>query len=159
MSKIKFKNFNYDSAASLLIIALGLATVFASNQYRIGSLASMGPGYFPLILGLALLLVGLLMAANRQSFKPVTVANTKSQLGQKPYRCVACILTGVLVFVFSVDYIGFAVAAFLLVFISALGDRNNSWRSAFVLALLIAAATTFVFAYVLNMQFDIFYSA
>src|ERR1700680_1404751 len=47
-----------DLLCGVLFVALGAATLFYARQYPLGSLTDMGPGYFPTILGAALVIFG-----------------------------------------------------------------------------------------------------
>ncbi|GAB4217694.1 MAG: tripartite tricarboxylate transporter TctB family protein [Rhodoferax sp.] len=51
-----------DLAAGLLFCGVGLAFAWGAGAYTVGSSASMGPGYFPRVLGLLLAVVGLVIA-------------------------------------------------------------------------------------------------
>ncbi|OYV48085.1 MAG: hypothetical protein B7X10_03605, partial [Burkholderiales bacterium 21-58-4] len=55
-------NINKDYYGGVLMIILGLGTVFKSFGYHIGSLAHMGPGYFPAAIGVLLTITGVLIA-------------------------------------------------------------------------------------------------
>src|SRR5699024_978149 len=44
-----------------LMLIIGLATAIGSLQYDVRSLVRMGSGYFPLLLGVALIIIALLM--------------------------------------------------------------------------------------------------
>ena len=57
----KFKKDYYGGA---LLIVVGLAAVYAGVGYRVGELAHMGPGFFPVALGALLALTGLLIAVS-----------------------------------------------------------------------------------------------
>jgi hypothetical protein len=47
-----------DFFAGLIFIAFGLAAIIIGSNYSLGSAARMGPGYFPRILGILLLVLG-----------------------------------------------------------------------------------------------------
>src|SRR5690242_21755229 len=47
-----------DFFAGALFIAIGIATILLSTRYTLGSAARMGPGYFPRILGILLIVLG-----------------------------------------------------------------------------------------------------
>ena len=56
-----------DFFAGLLYFAIGVAFAWGATNYNIGDGARMGPGYFPLLLGIVLavlLLIGLSWALN-----------------------------------------------------------------------------------------------
>ena len=62
----KFKKDYYGGA---LLIVVGLAAVYAGVGYRVGELAHMGPGFFPVALGALLALTGLLIAVSARGDK------------------------------------------------------------------------------------------
>lgn len=45
--------------SALIWLALGIATTFGSFNYTLGTATRMGPGYFPLCLGILLIVLGL----------------------------------------------------------------------------------------------------
>src|SRR5687767_14528028 len=48
-----------DFFAGLMFLAVGIAFAWGATRYNIGEGARMGPGYFPLLLGIVLAAVGL----------------------------------------------------------------------------------------------------
>jgi putative tricarboxylic transport membrane protein len=54
---------NKDVWGGLMLIAIGAATVFIARDYPFGTALRMGPGYFPVILGVLLILFGLAILA------------------------------------------------------------------------------------------------
>ena len=57
------KSYNKDYYGGALMILLGGSAAYAAQSYNIGSLAHMGPGYFPFAVGILLALTGVLMVA------------------------------------------------------------------------------------------------
>ena len=51
-----------DFFAGLMYLVVGLAFAIAAIDYNVGTAARMGPGYFPLILGVLLALIGLVIS-------------------------------------------------------------------------------------------------
>lgn len=51
-----------DFFAGLMYVAVGSAFAIGATGYNIGTGARMGPGYFPLILGIILAFIGLVVA-------------------------------------------------------------------------------------------------
>jgi len=68
------------------------------------------------------------------------------------WRAWACILIGVAAFVVLGKYGGLVPATFAIVFISALGDRDNTVRSAFVLAVAMCIVAVVVFWWLLQVR-------
>jgi len=42
-----------------MLIGIGMAAVYIAKDYRLGSMLRMGPGYFPMVLGVILVLFGI----------------------------------------------------------------------------------------------------
>src|SRR5690625_5599426 len=60
-SKMKFKFNRKEFWASFLMLFIGIATIIGSQKYQMGSLIRMGPGYFPLMMGLFLIAIAVLL--------------------------------------------------------------------------------------------------
>src|SRR5450830_1232425 len=59
MTKKRFLNqTNRDYYGGGLMLLFGLGAAFQGQQYHIGNLGSMGPGFFPVALGVLLALTG-----------------------------------------------------------------------------------------------------
>ncbi len=134
------------------MLALGLATAITSVSYSIGTLQRMGPGYFPLMLGVLLALLGLAIALTGQA--PSTV--TEETAPPPPqWRGWGCITAGILAFMFFGKWGGLAPATFALVFISALGDRQHTLKTAALLAVFMTVAGSLIFHWGLSLQFPL----
>ena len=57
-----------DVAAGLLFAAIGLATAIVASEYPLGTMRSIGPGYFPIMIGIVLALLGAGVAYQGISF-------------------------------------------------------------------------------------------
>ncbi|MCB1388110.1 MAG: tripartite tricarboxylate transporter TctB family protein [Rhodobacteraceae bacterium] len=106
-----------DMLAGALLVVLGLASGgYALAHYRVGSAASMGPGFFPVVLGGALALLGVAVGIagwlRGRPGAPVVL---------KP-RALLAVVAGVLAFAVAIRPLGFVPASFLLVVLSALAD-------------------------------------
>ena len=60
MNKLTSPQFR-DYCSSFILLALGLASAYHAQSYQIGSFTRMGPGFFPLALGLILALTGTML--------------------------------------------------------------------------------------------------
>ena len=141
-----------DYAGGALMFALGVGAVGYGSTYTMGTLGRMGPGYFPVALGVILALCGLAIAA-RARFAGREGA---AKVLPPEWRGWTCICLAIVAFVAVGKYGGLVPATFAVVFISALGDRENTWKSALVLALGAVAMCVVVFWWALHLQFDLF---
>lgn len=141
-----------DYAGGMLMTAIGLAAAIQGARYPIGELSRMGPGFFPVALGVLLALAGLAIALSARFSR-----STGSLEARAPeWRGLLCIVGSIVAFVTLGKYGGLVPATFAIVFIAALGDRQNSVLGAAILALACVAIGVVVFWWALQMQFALF---
>jgi len=151
------RRHKYYSAGFILLI--GAATAAGSLQYQMGTLARMGPGYFPLLLGGLLVAIGLLMAVT-----PDSPDEVRADSEQEPFAVIirrhlrpwSAVVGGMLAFIVLGKHGGLVPATFTLIFVAALGDRSNSLKACFWLAVGVVAFAVIAFHYGLRMQFPLF---
>jgi len=144
--------YTRDYYGGALVALIGLATAVQGSRYGVGSLAQMKAGFFPVAMGVVLALLGVAIAASarRQSSDPA------DEEGQAPeWRGWICIVSSILAFLVLGKYGGLLPATFAIVFISALGDRDNSVRAAFTLAAGISVVCVVLFWWALKLQFPL----
>lgn len=149
-----WSKYSRDYYGGGLMFFVGAAAIYEGFDYQVGSLTHMGPGYFPVAVGTVLAVMGMLIAlgARRQP-------STSSAAGvRRPpeWRGWICIIVANLAFVVLGRYGGLIPATFAVTFISALGDRKNSFRSAFLLALAMVVVSAIVFSWALQLQLPLF---
>jgi len=145
-----------DHVGGGLLLAVGVAVVVAGVGYGVGTLRSMGSGFFPVVLGALLALIGtaLLFSAGRApggaaDEPPAEMAHLAGPVVQ--WRGWLCILGAALAFVVLGEHGGLVPASFASVFIAAMGDRGNGVRAAATLAALLTVAGAIVFHYGLQL--------
>jgi hypothetical protein len=140
-----------DQAGGGLMVLIGLGALVQGSSYSFGSLARVGPGFFPVALGSLLGLLGLGMIA--------TADKAARQTGEghaAEWRGWGCIALSLVLFVTLGTYGGLLPATFAVVFVSALGDRRNSIKDALILACAIMVVSVAVFWWALQVQFPLF---
>jgi hypothetical protein len=143
-----------DFYAGGLMALLGAGVAFDSMSYDIGSLTHMGPGMFPLMLGVVLVFIGVLIFGTALA---TPLGDDEHILPrQKEWRGWACILAGPALFILFGEFFGMAPATFACVFVSALGDRTSTVKSSALLALGITFFGCLLFSYVLKIPFPLF---
>lgn len=135
----------------LLLMFIGIGAAIGAQNYSVGSLARMGPGYFPLALGILLTLIGGVIMVTPSGDK--SIQNPPISLEQ--VRTWGLVVVGVVLFVVLGQYAGLVPATFALIFISALGDRETSEKDAALLAAGVTLAAVGIFHYGLQMQFPL----
>jgi hypothetical protein len=145
------RSLNRDRVSAVLLILLGIAIALQAVTYRLGTLTKMGPGFIPAFLGFVLVLVGLAIGVTAEKGDFGTAKTHHME-----WRGWLCILGGVLAFVVLGKYGGLVPASFAAVFISAMGDKGNTWKSALLLAVAMSLAAVIIFHYGLHLQLDMF---
>ena len=151
----RLSRYNKDYYAGALILAVGVGAVYRAWHYPMGTLSHMGPGYFPVIVGGALAVLGLAIIGTALG-KPSLSGDVQADKSAGPeWRGWGCIVLANLAFIVLGRYGGLIPATFAIVFISALGDRENTFKSALVLALVMVAVCVVIFAWALKLQFPL----
>jgi putative tricarboxylic transport membrane protein len=142
-----------DYYAGALMMLLGLGASLEGQRYGIGTLTRMGPGFFPVALGVIMVLVGILIAgsayvsteAEKEHFFPA----------ERQWRGWLCIIASPILFILFGEYAGLLPATFACVFIAALGDKEATLKSSFILAAGVTFFGILLFSYVLKISFPI----
>jgi hypothetical protein len=115
-----------------------------------------------------MIFIGVLIAATARASRAKTAVPSDAllpEVGKLPappgdsviqWRGWLCILGGIAAFVVFGEHLGLAPAIFSAVFLSALGDRTNSWRDCFLLALGMTIAGVAIFSFGLKLTFPLF---
>jgi hypothetical protein len=137
-----------DFWSGALFVAIGAATIVASGKYALGTAARMGPGYFPRILGILLIVLGGILAfrATRTSGPP---------LPRFHWRPLAIVLGSVVLFGAIVKTAGVALSTVILIVAASAASREFRPREALVVGVLLAALAVGVFVIGLQLQLPI----
>ncbi len=137
-----------DFYAGLMYIAIGGLAVFFARDYSIGSTSRMGPGYFPLLIGGLLLLVGLVVAA--RGFTLTTERIDRWQL-----RPLLLVLFSVAVFALTIERLGLAVAVMLVTVAGYMANPKARLLELIILTAVLTAVSLGVFVYALKLPFNV----
>jgi hypothetical protein len=138
------------SGAGLVLFGLGYAGFGA--RYSIGSLSRMGPGFFPVSLGVIMALAGVAIAVKGWLDSPTADVEHR----RPEWRAWFLIAASIVAFVAIAEHFGLVPAAFAIVFISAFADRDNRWLQALILAIAITVIAVVVFWWALQIQLPLF---
>jgi hypothetical protein len=138
-----------DLWAGAVMALVGAGAITEGMRLNIGVLTHMGPGFFPVVLGVLLILLGLMIAA-----APAQAAAAE-EVVHFDLRGAVAILLGVLAFLLFGKAFGFLPATFAAVLISALGDRTATLRESLLLAAGVAVVGAVVFTWLLAIPFPL----
>jgi len=153
------KNLGKDHLGALMLLALGAAVFALGLGYRMGTLNRMGAGFIPVVLGVLMMLVGVALGVTAAPPGQEKIAHPLPGDGTHKgpeWRGWLCIIGGVVAFVVLGEHGGLLPATFASVFISAMGDRNNTVKGAAVLGAILTLFCLIVFHYGLTLQLPLF---
>ncbi|MCW5256065.1 tripartite tricarboxylate transporter TctB family protein [Verminephrobacter aporrectodeae] len=148
-----------DFFAGLMFLGVGTAFAWGATTYNMGSGARMGPGYFPLLLGILLALVGAVI-----TFKATIVETPDGErIGQWAWRPLFFILAANFAFgillgglpSLGIPALGLIAGIYGLTFISSLAGSEFNARAVFVLATVLAIGSYVAFVWALKLQFPV----
>lgn len=135
-----------DAAAGLFFMLAGGVFGAQSLGLEIGTALRMGPGFFPLVLAVVLILLGLLILAS--AFRSVG-----EDIGATAWRGMMFILPAPIFFGLTVRGLGFVPSIFLTTLVAAMASFKMKVWPAILLAIGVTVFCTLVFSYALGLPF------
>jgi hypothetical protein len=138
-----------DLAAGAVFVAIGLA--FGLNAWfglRIGAARSMGPGYFPVLLGAVLVGLGLAIGAN-------AVRRPSEAFGEVSWRGLILVTLSIVFFAATVRGLGMAPALGIATIIAALSSGRLSVWAAAALSAVLTTLCVLIFLYALHLPYPV----
>ncbi|MGH6770229.1 MAG: tripartite tricarboxylate transporter TctB family protein [Xanthobacteraceae bacterium] len=136
-----------DLIAGLLFVAIGVATIAGASDYPIGTMRNIGPGYYPILLGVALVLLGGGVIVNAFRFeREGTVDDAGLAL-----RPLVMVIAAMAAFGGLVRPFGLGAAIVALIVISSLGGRDISLVRMLLLSAAMTALAWAVFIWLLGL--------
>ncbi len=135
-----------DLFSGLVALAIGGFVIFEASGYPLGSLQEMGPGYFPVLLGVVMCLMGVLLIMLRR-FEPVS-----SDVGLGSVRGALMLGAAFLAFALLVERVGLVPTAFVTTLLASQSDERITLKGSALLAAVTALASYLIFNLVLGIQ-------
>lgn len=142
-----------DYYAGGLMLLLGVGAAVTGTGYKFGSLARMGPGFMPVVLGVVLALIGLLIAGTALASSERD--DSKFLPDHPQWFGWLCIIGGPILFIILGEYGGMIPAVFACVFVCALGDNTATYKSSAILAAGVTVFGVLLFHYMLSIPFPL----
>ena len=142
-----------DYYAGGLMLVLGVGAAVIGSGYKFGTLARMGPGFMPVVLGCVLALMGILIAGTALTSSEPDEAHFLPDNPQ--WFGWLCILGGPVLFIILGIYAGMIPAVFACVFVCALGDKTATYKSSLILAAGVTVFGVVLFHYLLSIPFPL----
>ena len=145
MSRVKDQK---DFWSGILFIAFGCAGIWFGRRYAVGSLSGMGPGFFPLMMSIALIITGGFLLG-RSLVVPGEPVERIAFIPQ------ILILSAIVIFGLLIERIGLAVSVIAVAIISGLAARGLRWYELIALALVMSAFCVILFVYLLGQPIQV----
>ena len=148
-----------DFFSGLMFLTVGVAFAWGATTYNVGEGARMGPGYFPLMLGILLAALGLAIV-----FEALVVETEDGEkIGAIAWKPLGFIIGANLAFgvllgglpKFGIPSFGMIAAIYALVFISSFAGDRFLPKEVAILATILAIFSYLAFVMLLKLQFPV----
>jgi len=148
-----------DFFAGLMFSITGAAFAIGATNYTIGDGARMGPGYFPLMLGVVLTVLGAIIVLQAM----VVETEDGDRIGAIAWKPLCYIIGANLLFGIclgglpkvGIPSLGLIVGIYALTFVAALAGDEFNFKEVVVLATVLAILSFVAFVWLLNLQFPV----
>ena len=148
-----------DFFSGLMFLFVGIAFAWGATNYTIGSGARMGPGYFPLMLGVVMAFLGACLTMTALVVETVT-GDPIGKWAWKPlaFVIVANLLFGILLGGLpsvGLPAMGLIVAIYVLVIVGSMAGSEFKLVPTIILATALAIGSYIAFIWGLNLQMQV----
>jgi hypothetical protein len=148
-----------DFFSGLMFLVVGAAFAWGATSYSVGTGARMGPGYFPLLLGVLLAILGGVV----MFYSLVVETPNGDKVGSFAWRPIGCILGSNLAFgillgglpSIKLPSMGLIVAIYALVLIASKAGDNYRLRDVLILSTILAVGSYLAFIVLLKLQMPV----
>jgi len=137
-----------DFVAGLLFSAVGIAAIVIAANYPLGTAARMGPGYFPRILGILLILLGSALALRALKLRGAPIPRWH-------WKPTAFVLGSVVLFGAIVNSVGLALSTVVLIVLASSASPEFRPKESVVSGIALAVLSISVFVIGLKLQLPI----
>ncbi len=154
---MKFIKSEQDFYAGVMFAVVGIAFAVGATNYNIGTGARMGPGYFPLGLGVILAILGGIIMLQG------ALGKAGAKMGKVALRPLLCIIGANVVFGLllgglpnlGIPAMGLIVAIYGLTLVASMADAQFRIKGVLILGTVLAIMSYGAFVKLLNLQFQI----
>ena len=133
-----------DFWCGVIFATIGIAFMVLAREYRMGTAARMGPGFFPTMLGGVVVALGLTLVV------PALVRDGEA-FPRLHFRPMLMLLLSIGVFAVLLQPLGFVLAAFALMVVGGFADPDLGFLESVALSLFLTAFCVAVFVLLLGL--------
>ena len=137
-----------DFWSGVMFIAFAAVAILAARGYSLGGAGKMGPGYFPMLLGGVLALLGVILIGR-------SLVIDGERIGRLHLFPLGVIAFGVCLFGVLLEPLGLVIALVVVTLVAALASRESRPVEVSLLALVLAAFSVGVFVYALRLPLPV----
>jgi len=148
-----------DFYAGLMFLVVGIGFAWGATNYNVGTGARMGPGYFPLLLGIIMAGLGALIV-----FESLVVETEDGEkIGPWAWRPLGFVVGSNVLFgillgglpSIGLPAMGLIAAIVGLTFVAAQAGDEFKWKEVLVLSIILAIGSYVAFVLLLKLQFQV----
>jgi hypothetical protein len=148
-----------DFFSGLMFTVVGASFAYGATQYNIGSGGRMGPGYFPLLLGVILAILGAIIM-----FKALVVETQDGEkIGKWAWKPLFYIISANLLFgimlgglpSIGLPPMGLIAGVFALTIVASLAGDSFNLKEVLVLSTILSIGSYMAFVLLLKLQFPV----
>jgi len=148
-----------DFFGGMLFSAMGIAFAIGATNYNVGTGARMGPGYFPIMLGVILAFIGVVIMLTGLKGN----ASEEARIGRWAWRPLGYIIGANLLFGVAlgglprlhIPALGMIVGIYALVIVASMASDTFRWHRVLILATVLALGSYLAFIVLLNLQIPV----
>lgn len=148
-----------DFLSGLMFMVVGGVFAWGATHYSIGTGARMGPGYFPLMLGVLLTILGAIILMGSL----IVETPDGDKVSKIAWQPLGYILGSNLVFgallgglpKFGIPSFGLIAAIYALIIIASKAGDEFSWKSVLILATVLSIGSYMAFIFLLKLQMPV----
>jgi putative tricarboxylic transport membrane protein len=133
-----------DFWCGIIFVAIGIAFMVLAQEYRMGTGARMGPGYFPTLLGGLMAVLGLTLVV------PALIRDGEA-FPRLHMRQMVMILASIVVFALLLQPLGFVLATMALIVVGGFADPDLRFSESVALAIFLTVFSLGVFVLLLGL--------
>jgi hypothetical protein len=138
-----------DLWTGVIFIAVGLAAIYFVRGHQMGTAMRMGPAYFPTMLGILQVLIGVAVLLR-------ALVRPGLPLDRFALKKLAWVLGSIVLFGLLLRGMGLIIATIVIVILSAYASEKFHWSTALILAAGIAISSAILFIILLGIPIPIF---
>src|SRR3990172_68685 len=137
-----------DIASGIFVLSLGIFVILVAGGYPLGTPRQLGPGAFPVALGVILAGLGVAILAS--------AARSVNYLPEARLRPFMAVLAGLLAFALLLENFGLVPATVSVIVLSSLAPDRVPLRAALISAVVLSVGGVVLFEYLLGMPLHAF---